>query len=314
MEWYAFEPAGTLLCKGAEPMDMGADHHASQIFPPPAQTIAGALRTAVLLQNGVGFSEYYSKKGVSAEILQAIGTADNSPPFTVSGPLFELNRRVFVPVPYSWFGDNKPQPSLSESVIVRVCRAEPIQSRLVKSEAEFAMWVKDGSGAFENLGGGWTPLADLCSGSSEKTIHRPESFFTIEPRTGIALNKNRSVRKGHLYTFTHIRLKSGVRLVFGIDRQLPLADRGVIKLGAEQRFGSYEKIPPLDLQPGTSGTYLGFSMVEGTPQTNQAVVATGKIQYIGGWDLQKGFHKPMRGYFPAGSVFSRQVFTHLIQL
>ena len=60
MEWYKFFPVDTLYFKGADPMVMGENHTASYIFPPPAHTISGALRTAVLLQNGVSIKDYSS--------------------------------------------------------------------------------------------------------------------------------------------------------------------------------------------------------------------------------------------------------------
>ena len=46
MNWYDFTPQDTLFFRGAEPAVMGESHAASMIFPPPAHTIAGAMRTA----------------------------------------------------------------------------------------------------------------------------------------------------------------------------------------------------------------------------------------------------------------------------
>ncbi|HOV63868.1 MAG TPA: type III-B CRISPR module-associated Cmr3 family protein, partial [Spirochaetia bacterium] len=63
-----------------------------------------------------------------------------------------------------------------------------------------------------------------------------------------------------------------------------------------------------------TGLYLSLSPIEAHAETNNTVVATGKIQYVGGWDLRIGFHKPMKGYFPAGSVFSRAVSEQCIEL
>jgi len=92
MEWYAFCPSGTLLCKGAEPMEMGEDHHASHIFPPTPQTIVGALRTATLVQNGISFVDYY-KSNAPTHILSTIGEAVNPDPFQVIGPLFRIDEQ-----------------------------------------------------------------------------------------------------------------------------------------------------------------------------------------------------------------------------
>jgi len=309
MEWYIFDAAGTLLFKGAEPMEMGVNHHSSHIFPPPAQTITGALRTAVLMQNGISFEDYY--KGVLPfEILAAIGETGKDAPFDVTGPLFHMDDRVFVPVPYSWFMDKSQKNKTKKKVFT----AEPIHSPLVKTEDNNLFWVVGGNGEMVSLGGSWIAIEDLYAKSREKEIFTPDFFFTTEPRTGIALNRNRSVREGHLYTFTHIRLKPGVGMIFGTDKPLPISDDGLLKLGAEQRFGRYEKIKAPVFEKKESGTYLSLTLVEGTDQANRAVIATGKIQHIGGWDLKKGFHKPMKGYFPVGSVFTEKIESHFVQI
>jgi CRISPR-associated protein Cmr3 len=309
MEWYAFYTASTLLFKGAEPMEMGEDHHASQIFPPPAQTIVGALRTTILLQNGISFETYY--RGLAPpEILSAIGEAGNPAPFDVSGPLFRVDAKIFAPAPYSWFIEKTE----SRKNKVRIFKAQPMASPLLKAEDQRLFWIKDGRGDMVSLGGSWIYLEDLFSSSKEMEIFSPDYFFATESRTGIALHRNRSVRKGHLYTFAHVRLKPEVALLFGTDMALPLSEKGFMKLGAEQRFGRYEKARPPSFSTQDSGIYLSLSLVEGTDEANQSIIATGKIQYIGGWDLKKGFHKPMKGYFPPGSVFSDKIQSNFIQI
>lgn len=314
MEWYSYEPAGTLLVKGAEPMDMGADHHASQIFPPPGATIAGALRTAVLVQHGIAIRDYYANKGMTKEILEAIGTAGENAPFDVAGPLFHMDGRLFVPAPYSWFAEKNPGlPASMEKRTARIFKAELVMSPLVSADTQLP-WVMGATREVVSIGGSWLELKDLFSQTEEKTIYRPDFFFNGEPRTGIALNRNRSVREGHLYTFVHIRLKNGAGLVFGADKALPLSDSGLLRLGAEQRFGRYRKISDQAIPEGNSGVYMALSMVHGSEASNQACIAAGRIRYLGGWNLKTGFHKPMRGHFPAGSVFSRKIHSHCIQL
>jgi len=58
MEWYSFLPQDTLFFRGAEPAVMGENHTASVIFPPPAHTIQGALRTAVLREYDLHPADY----------------------------------------------------------------------------------------------------------------------------------------------------------------------------------------------------------------------------------------------------------------
>ena len=70
--WYQFTPVDTLYFKGAEPMNLGENHTASHVFPPPAHTLSGALRTAVLVQNKISFDNYGNGRA-PAEIYEAIG-------------------------------------------------------------------------------------------------------------------------------------------------------------------------------------------------------------------------------------------------
>jgi CRISPR-associated protein Cmr3 len=44
------------------------------------------------------------------------------------------------------------------------------------------------------------------------------------------------------------------------------------------------------------------------------LISTGKILYTGGWDLKKGFHKPMSPFYPAGTVFSENINNTLIKI
>lgn len=309
MAWYAFYPAGTLLFKGAEPSDMGADHHASHIFPPPAQTITGALRTAVLVQNRISFADYHNGKA-PREIMVAIGEAGGVAPFHVIGPVFRIQEHFYVPAPYSWFTSKAKNNHRS----VRIFRSQSIKSPLLKCDDEKLMWVQNGEAEMVSLGGSWIRLGDLYSSKEGVEVFDADYFFTAEPRTGIALNPNRSVRSGHLYTYVHIRLKPEVALAFGTTNELPLFEKGFLKLGAEQRFGRYEKVDSPAFPQNGSGYFLSLNLIGGSEQANKAVIATGKIQYLGGWDMKKGFHKPMRGFFPAGSVFSENIESTLIHL
>jgi len=197
---------------------------------------------------------------------------------------------------------------------VRVFKTQPTKSYLIKDETGKLFWVKEGTGEMISLGGRWINLKDLFSTDDKLEIFGPDHFYAIEPRTGIALNRNRSVREGHLYTFIHVRLKPKVSLVFGADVDLPLSDKGFLKVGSEQRFGRYEKIKEPSFPEKQTGCFLSLSLVKGAKVTNECIIATGKVQYIGGWDLKKGFHKPMQGFFPAGSVFSENIHSNFVQI
>lgn len=121
------------------------------------------------------------------------------------------------------------------------------------------------------------------------------------------MDSTRNVVEGRIYTARHIRLKPGVSLVWRIDKSCGLASQGVLSLGGEQRFGQYREMEDQVPFPETGNCYLALSPVRVTPKTSQALIASGKIVYRGGWDLAKQFHKDMAGFYPAGAVFTDNV-------
>lgn len=309
MNWYSFKPADTLFFRGAEPMNIGENHTATANFPPPARTLEGALRTAILKQNKIPVDQYYDNN-IDCGLLNIIGPADKQAGFSVIGPLFELNKTIYVPAPYSWYFDKND----GEKEKVKTYKCRLIKTSLVKTSLKNIFWAKGEKGELETMGRKWISLSDLYSQNNIVSRKEINDFYHVENRTGIALDSNRSVRVHHLYSFSHARLNKNVRLIFGVDKNLPISDSGVLNLGAEQRFGLYGKIPDINFNMGSSGLFMSISQTAGTEQANESVVATGKIQYQGGWDMKKGFHKPMTGFFPPGSVFNDKLNDNFIEI
>ena len=322
MDWFSFSPQDTLFFRGAEPANMGESHASTAVFPPPAHTIAGALRTTALVQNDIGFDDY-GKGGFQGQyIIAAIGNAGEESPFSILGPFFQAEGKIWVPCPFTWYGEKEKVDGkdstkpVCERKPLKVTTSKPLKSEIIRTASGKKLrWAKGDE--LETLGGRWVAMEELLSGSEEKTVKGKGDFYVTEIHTGIALDvkdKRRAAREGHLYSFVHARLCQGVKLIFGVNRALPINDRGVLKLGAEQRFGQYEKINSLVIPTGNSGLYMSLSILEGSDEANRSVIATGRIQYYGGWDLHKRFHKPMKGYYPAGSVFDKKINDNCIEL
>lgn len=318
INWYDFTPQDTLFFRGAEPAVMGESHTASMIFPPPAHTIAGALRTAVLVQHDIDYKQYNA--GVlptgQEDVISVIGKSGEESPFSILGPFFHGHGKIWVPCPYIWFAEKKDKQGKAFKKI-KIHISKPVgKTALLKTAAmENLYWAKGRQ--LESLGGSWVCLDELCIPSEEKTIIKNDDFFTSENHTGIALdvnNSRRTVRKSHLYSFIHARLHEGVSLAFGVTQKLPLPERGVLKLGAEQRFGEYRQLSKIEFPKGNSGLFMTLSILTANEQANGHCIASGRPHYYGGWDMHKGFHKPMKGYFPAGSVFQKQINHNCIEL
>ena len=310
MKWYEYLPSDTLFLRGAEPMVSGTSFETTQIFPPPVSVISGAMRTAVLAQQQVSIRQY--KQGNS--VWEKIGKFGEPAPFKVLGPFLKYQGAFFVPAPFTWFTENK-----FTDTIISVREAVPldraVQQRLgLKSSSPSMGWTLHNK-EVKSVGGSWIDLGELLKGSQTygngKTIFLSRNaqtrLFSMEERTGIAMDSTRNVLESQIYTARHIRLNPGVSLVWGTDRSCGLASEGVLSLGGEQRFGRYREIENEFQFPEIGKRYLALSPVPVTPETSKVLVGSGKIVYRGGWNLARQFHKDMTGFYPAGAVFTENV-------
>lgn len=305
MNWYEFKPTDTLFFKDASPMNKGEDHSAPSLFPPAAATIIGALRSAVLNQKGIAYKDYYAGK-IDTAVLNAIGKAGEEAPFSLAGPLLKKDESLFVPTPYTWFVDKDKERS---PVYVASFQSSP----LIVMEKKKMLWVKGENAELENIGGRWVAI-DKLNNPSLNDIKSSSCFYCDEIRTGIAMDVSRKVHEGHLYSFTHVRLQEDVSLVFGTSTALPLNKQGVLSLGGEKRFGAYREINIPKIPKERDGFFMTLTAVEAEESVQAALVAGGKLIYRGGWDLYKKFHKPMKTYYPAGSVFDKKISDNCIKI
>jgi len=289
---YSFEPVDTLFFRGAEAMIMGESHSVSYIFPPSIHTIAGAIRTFLFRKDKNKYKDI-------------IKVGEEFGGFNIVGPFFFYKNELYVPAPYSWFYEKSDE----ENSKVKIFKLKKIENNIVKTKSNSLYWVKGENDEVITLGGRWIKLQDLYSNAKEIEIKPKTLFYEEEQRIGIALKgDNRIAREGHIYSFAHIRLKEGVKIVFSLDIELPEKE-GILHLGAEKRFGKFKLINEIkkNIQLKENGNFfMALSIINGNEEINKHLIATGKINYIGGWDLHKGFHKPMKGYFPAGTVFLKK--------
>ena len=310
MKWYKFYPSDTLFFRGAEPMSAGINYETTLNFPPSVSVISGAIRTAVLAQKSITIDQY--KKG--NPISEYIGKYGQKAPFTITGPLIGYRDNFYVPAPYTLFTDAGIN-SKKIKILKPVNFEDSLKNRLgLKSSTTLQNWVKRDV-EVKSIGGNWISFQGLINKRKKyedgKSIFMLNKFKTnlssIEERTGIAFDQSRKIKQSQLYTARHIRLKKGASLIWGVNKDCKLDPEGVLVLGGEQRFGHYKEVK-LDPVISTSGDeYLALSPILVTDLSKSALIATGKISYRGGWNLAKQFHKDMEAFYPAGSVFSKNI-------
>ncbi len=317
VNWYLYRSVDTLYFRDALPMMQGENHTAGLIFPPMPQTVVGALRTFLFQQNGFD----------DAKLNETIGAKGEKAKFELIGPFFEKNGDYFVPLPYLCFEkkENGKKDEKCENKVesnwkkIRVAESldnfgEDIKRQIFSPHRDKLFWVKNAENLKSVGGKYWINFKDWSKikfGTTvELEVYQTTDFYTMESRTGIARSVNRTVREGHLYTFTHVRLNEGVRICFGINKDIGLPDVFPLKLGAEQRFGRAESVQIKENILISLQDKEGYKMLLGASvyDENMSIVATGKLKSIGGWDMYKKFHKSMRRFLPAGSIVSNKTF------
>lgn len=312
--WYTYKPADTILVRGADDDSSSA----FSVFPPPASTIIGAIRTLYLQKHGIDFNEYKNNQAPQ-NVYEAIGKASENPSFELLGPLFAKGTEIFIPAPAGWFyHDNSKKMDhhngikVTKEHIIRIKQIGREDLPGISSSKEINVWPEKYTDNMEPMAGKFLSLADILNYEqiSEISLYNPDYFYHKEPHVGVALFDDRRTREGKLYSFTHYRLNDAVTILFGLTEDLGLGDEGILKIGAEQRFGKYTRFesPLLSaLDSNRAHMFLSLSYNACTDEKKDMVLAFDKIVYFGGWDLAKGFHKPMTAYFPPGSLFKEKI-------
>lgn len=308
--WYELSPLDTLFFRGSEPMEAG-QLTSETLFPPPVSVLQGALRTELLRQKRISFEEYKKGENIPVPVLEAIGRCGETAPFCVAGLLIKYKERLFVPAPSSWFVDLEKKPKNGADF----SGSEILRPRQLGSDNPLNMRVSCGAAPLVaaryealSLAGYWVDHTLLSSPpkklGAEDVLFASE-LFQLEHRTGIAMDANRKVEQGRIYSSAHIRLHEDVRLVVGIDRDLGLDSSGIIRLGGEQRVCAYALCVEPKLPGGQASQYMTLTPLALTVDMMEHVLCAPKPQILAGWDLGVGFHKPTTAWLPAGAIVTK---------
>lgn len=310
-QWYVIEPLDTLFFRGSEPMEAG-QLTAAALFPPPVSVIQGALRAAVLRQHGVSGRDYIQGKAPDA-VLAGIGKPDEEAPFQVTAVLFTHGERVFAPAPAAWFVDMASKPRRGSDLVGK----QVVLPGAGAAFAELDALVSGGPPPVVvtrhdavSLGGCWVDAELLTQpapvfGPGQALL--ASELYDLEPRVGIALDPNRKVLEGRLYSAGHIRLRDAVRLVVGLDRGIGLAPQGNLILGGELKVCRCESLDAPKLPHGQGKWYACLAPTALTLDLLDKIVCSPKPVTLAGWDMAKKFHKPSRTWLPSGAVFTAHV-------
>ena len=271
-EW-RFEAIDTWFFREMRPIDELTGAELGSLFPPPARTIAGAVRGLIGEQVGVNWEAYRAGDGqttIGVNLCEQLGNPKCSEgeaefgKLKLTGPyLLKDNHRLY-PVPQHLLQDEQGTFHWLKPSDDPVC-CDLGKVRLPVIQPDTDSKVKPLSNAWVNKAG----LQTILSGNIPEPLYfyQTKEIFANETRIGIGLNRDqRMTIDGLLYQTRHIRPCEGVSLgieVAGIDEHLQLSpnETHTVRLGGEGRMaavklGTAEKLPESPVTKETKNIVL----------------------------------------------------------
>lgn len=341
---WTFSALDTLFFKESRPMESVGGSQLGSVFPPPARTLIGAVRTSIGEALGVDWAKY--AKGEDPQNASAIiGRPDSLGPLRFGGPyLLSGGERLF-PAPLVYLQGDSGQTRLRPDTQATRCDLGAV--RLPVKTDPALQGVKPLEGALVTAAG----LQDFLSGSAlpKAAVRRTASLYAQEERLGIARDNSRRVTgDGLLYQTRHIRPLPQADLAIGLtvdgldSPQVPAT--GMARLGAEGRLVGWQRqpappLPAVACPPQAEGLLLmlltpalfaGGWLPDGfVPASHQGAdvwegelagirlrllcSVTGKPVREGGWDMVKKAPRALASLVPAGSCYFCEVVEGTLQ-
>lgn len=262
------EPGDVLVFRDGRPFDAGSDHFASGPFPPLPLTIYGALRSALLSQQGADFgADNFGLAGTAAG--DVVGTKPQ-PDSTGLGTLaltgLTLARRAgsntierLYPAPLDLLKRKTKADEVRgdpDRVFLRPIEAvRGVETNLPENLRLLHPSPVPHVGTFYEgtpellTEDGWM---QMLQGQIPDDGHLvdPDTVYRQEPRTQVSLRGvteepyTGTAQEGKLFTVEFNRLASGAGLAVSMNANGVFEDAGLLRLGGESRPARYEVITP----------------------------------------------------------------------
>ncbi|MCG9059807.1 hypothetical protein LH452_12915 [Laribacter hongkongensis] len=333
---WAFAALDTLFFKESRPMESVGGSQLGSVFPPPARTLIGAIRTSIGEALGVDWREYASGEHPLHAI---IGRPDSLEPLRFVGPYLLSHGERLYPAPLACLQGDSGQTRLYPDSQATRCDLGEVYLPVKTDPA--LQGVKPLEGALVTAAG----LQGFLSGAalSKDAVRRAVSLYAQEDRLGIARDNSRCVTGDSLlYQTCHIRPLADANLeigmaVDGLNSQ-DVPPSGMARLGAEGRLASWQRqpvqpLPTVNRPPQAQGLLLllltpslfaggwlpdgfvpirhkGADVWEGELagiRLRLLCSVTGKPVREGGWDMVRRAPRPLVSLVPAGSCYFCEV-------
>ena len=311
------EPLDLLFFRDGRPFEAGIRVGSTTIFP---QTLAGAVRTALLEQAGCDFDAFArdtsAGKSIGESLAEQSSDLANIAAVAVGGPWFLRDGQPLVPAPASLLRDGDGE----------IVRLAPLRSALPGWSPEepgmLPLWTRsrtkadrvsgyltlEGAGRFLQ---GEMPTFDQFVPADE--------LFATDTRTGIVVGaETLTVATGMIYSADYLSLKPGVALYAELSGPEPVllqafAEETAIPLGGQSRYVRIRRTREPVQWPRHRWERAGSLLLLTTPAPfddgwrppylDIAAAAVPGHVAVSGWDLARAGPKPTRFAVAAGAVY-----------
>lgn len=280
-KWYRVDPVDAWFFRDGSPFNLGEDHiESTNLFPPPASTLSGALRFSLAKNNGWNGVGSWVEEEDSAKIplVEVLGNGPNDlGVLRFNGPFVAFEGSPLFPVPRhvsgfstteslengitqrfrasDWFKPGEPLRCESGMKMLPVFSKQYAVGEPIPNVADGFLLNLDG---LRQVSLGKLPL--------DKQFVPLESLYSDEVRVGIGRNnRTGAVLDGMLYNPRYIRPAPRVGLVVGLSGvpdQWSVPE--LIQLGGESRMAYLESIQAPDFTSSRTGS-TGCVLVALTP-------------------------------------------------
>lgn len=277
---WRFGALDTWFFREARPFDIPGSPELTSHFPPPAPTVAGAIKTLIGRQGGFDWRSFTPKKSDDEPRHERYGLLGD---LRLCGPFLCRDEGPLFPAPLFLLAKKK-QPEAGtaadkkpELLISRLRIGDPVETDLgiVRLPELPKSGNEDADKGYKPLENAWLTAAGLeaaLNGDLPKPgdVFQADALFDHESRLGIGRdNATGTADDAKLYTTRHVRLRDGVGLLVGVAGIPPSVQPEPIRLGGEGRLALVEDLrKSLDLPkaptPDASSTH-GLILVLLTP-------------------------------------------------
>lgn len=338
MKTWHFEAMDTWYFRESRGHDSVGVSELASVFPPPASTLAGAIRTTMGENLQVDWQQWGQSRGSCNPVLQAqIGFGEDMGAMQMTGPFLMKSGQRLYPWPVHLL--ERVGTADAPHQFSRLRLGTPLHTHLGRVHAPDLPKGQVGFKVPENVWLTETGFCRVLDGGVPDSVDilRKEDLYAEESRLGIALKAGlKTVEESLLYQTRHIRPNAELGLemiVEGLDAATPAS--GMVRLGGEGRSTRFSTqtsegilFPVRTFNPDDHGLLLisltPVSWDRWVPSHFQPDVrkglttwvgdlagvslrihgaAIGKVQREGGWDMATNTPKPVGALLPAGSVW-----------